>query len=414
MKKLKIVMIVFVVIIIAALSWSTISYNFYSPKEVDTSPEKSDLKYFLESYSESRAAFRAMADLLSKKFKSAAQASFKVNSKSDPDLTVDMFYIPAVKDKKRIIIISSGVHGVEGFTGSAVQRMIMEELINDKNIASTGFLFIHSMNPYGFKYIRRATENNIDLNRNSSADNSLYKLKNTGYPAVNDLINPAGKVDTGSAGNIFFELRSIQKIISASMPVLRQAILQGQYEFPEGVYFGGTSPEPQIKNISPFIIKFTEGYPLVMNIDLHTGYGERGTLHLFPDPIKDVKIKATLEKIFNGYRIDWADMDDFYTVTGDFPGYLGSLIPGSTYLPMTFEYGTLDSQTTAGSIKSLHITILENQGFNYGFKSDKDKVEVTNNFREMYFPSSPAWRTKVISDSRIIMKKVLKEFSAIE
>lgn len=413
MKALKIIVIAVIVIIIAGLTWATISYNFYQPKEIDTAPDKADLKYFRENYNESRDAFRDAATALAKKYKAASQESFNVPAKNDKDLTVDMLYIPALKNKKGLIIISSGVHGVEGFTGSAVQRMMMEEFMTGENLAETGFLFIHGMNPYGFKNNRRVTENNIDLNRNSSPDDRLYKTKNTGYPAVADLINPQGKVDTFSAGNIFFELRSIRKIISAGMPVLRQAILQGQYEFPQGVYFGGFAPEPQIKSITPFIKKFTAGYPLVMNIDLHTGYGERGTLHLFPDAIKDKKVRAMMEKVFEGYRIDWGDSKDFYTVTGDFPGHLEKIITSGVFLPMSFEYGTLDSQTTVGSIKSLHITILENQGFNFGYKSDKIKAEVQMNFREMYFPSSPAWRTKVIKDSRIMTGKALKQFRAL-
>jgi hypothetical protein len=410
MKILKIVLITVLVLIIAGLTWATISYNFYSPKEVNTAPDKADLKYFRESYEKSRDAFRTEAKSLAGKYKAASQASFNVPSKNDKDLTVDMLYIPALKNKKGLIIISSGVHGVEGFTGSAVQRMMMEEFMTNENLASTGFLFIHGMNPYGFKNSRRVTGNNIDLNRNSSPTDELYKTKNTGYPAVMDLINPQESVNTASVGNIFFELRAIRKIISAGMPVLRQAILQGQYEFPKGIFYGGSAPEPQIKSVTPFIKKFSAGYPLVMNIDLHTGYGERGTLHLFPDSIKDKKIRAMMEKVFDGYRIDWGDSKDFYTVTGDFPGHIGKIITPGAFLPMSFEYGTLDSQTTVGSIKSLHTTILENQGVNFGYKSDKNKAEVEKNFREMYFPSSPAWRTKVIKDSRIMTKKALQQF----
>jgi hypothetical protein len=228
-----------------------------------------------------------------------------------------------------------------------------------------------------------------------------------------DLINPQGSVDTASAANIFFELRAIRKIISAGMPALTQAIAQGQYEFPKGIMYGGSAPEPQIKSITPFIKKFTAGYPLIMNIDLHTGWGERGTLHLFPNPINDKKIRAMVEKVFDGYSIDWPDNNNFYTVTGDFPGHLEKIITQGAFLPMTFEYGTLDSQTTVGSIKSIHITILENQGFNFGYKSDKIKAEVEKNFRDVYFPSSPAWRTKVIKDSRIMTEKALKQFRAL-
>jgi len=63
------------------------------------------------------------------------------------------------------------------------------------------------------------------------------------------------------------------------MPVLRQAVLQGQYEYPKGLYYGGSKPEPQIVSVSSFIVKYSAGYPLVMNIDLHTGYGKNGTAH---------------------------------------------------------------------------------------------------------------------------------------
>lgn len=413
MKKIKAAFIALVLIITAALTWATLSYNFYSPVKLSFTPSETDLKYFSENYDDSRNSFIKNSSKLTKKFKGASQSAFKVPSKSDNDLTVDILYLPSLKKRKNLIIISSGVHGVEGYAGSAVQRMIMEEFITDETAASTGFIFIHSMNPYGFKYNRRVTENNIDLNRNSSIDSVLYKTVNEGYPAVSDLINPEGPVNTSSAGNIFFEIQSVLKILSASMPVLRQAILQGQYQFPKGVYYGGSEPEPQIKSIVPYIKKYSAGYTVVMNIDLHTGYGERGKLHLFPNPVKDSKIRAMMEKIFKGYGIDWGDTGDFYTVTGDFTGYLNNILNGVTFIPITFEYGTLDSQTTVGSIKSLHITLLENQGFNYGYNSEKDKSEVQKNFKEMYFPSSPAWRTKIISDSRAIMKDALNRFKDI-
>lgn len=413
MKKIKIALITIIILIAAILAFATLSYNFYSPKEVEITPVASDVKYFSDSYDLSREIFRSNSSIIEKKFKGSSQESIKVPSKNNDDLTVDILYSPSRKNKKNMIIISSGVHGVEGYTGSAVQRMIMEEFITDETLASTGVLFIHSMNPYGFKYNRRVTENNVDMNRNSSSDSGLYKTINTGYPAVNDLINPEGPVNTGSIGNIFFEFRSIKKIISASMPVLRQAILQGQYKYPKGVYFGGSEPEPQIKSIAPYITKYASGYPVVMILDLHTGYGERGKLHPFPNPVEDPKIRGMMEKIFKGYEIDWGDTDDFYTVTGDFTNYIEKLLKGVTFIPMVFEYGTLDSQTTVGSIKSLHITLLENQGFNYGYKSENDKSEIQNNFKEMYFPKSAAWRTKVISDTRTIMKDLLKRFRDI-
>ena len=102
MKVLKIVVIAVIVLIIGGLTWATISYNFYSPKEVNTAPDKADLKYFRESYNESRDAFKTGAASLAKKYKAASQASFNVPAKNDNDLTVDMLYIPALKNKKSL------------------------------------------------------------------------------------------------------------------------------------------------------------------------------------------------------------------------------------------------------------------------------------------------------------------------
>ena len=71
---------------------------------------------------------------------------------------------------------------------------------------------------------------------------------------------------------------------------------------------------------------------------------------------------------------------------------------------MTFEYGTMDSQTILGSIKTLHITALENQGFQFGYASEKDERKVKRAFRELFYPASAAWRTKVMQDTRTVLK----------
>ncbi len=76
---------------------------------------------------------------------------------------------------------------------------------------------------------------------------------------------------------------------------------------------------------------------MVFNIDLHTGYGANGTMHLFPNPLKDEKKKVTIENIFSGTHIDWGDSDDFYTSTGDFTTYVGDIIPEKYYLTMVLS-----------------------------------------------------------------------------
>jgi len=150
-----------------------------------------------------------------------------------------------------------------------------------------GILILHSVNPYGFKNFRRVTENNVDLNRNSDTEISLYANENPGYGDIYGLLNPAGKVNTGSLSNQFFYVKAIANIIRASMATLRQAVLQGQYDYPEGLYYGGNDFEPQIRSLHSILPPIFDPYESILEIDLHTGYGERRVLHLFPNPVED-------------------------------------------------------------------------------------------------------------------------------
>jgi len=415
MKKfLKIIFILFVILILGVIGITTYQYNTYKPVAVKQPADLKNLIYFQDSYEECRKSFILSASKITGKYENVLISKLKVESKKDQDLTIDYCYIPAQNKFKRLLILSSAVHGIEGYVGSAVQQMFMEELLEKTDLSDLGVLLIHGMNPYGFKYKRRVSENNVDLNRNCSKDNKLYKSINTGYSDLNTMLNPKEPVSLTSIKNIFFQLDAIQKILQYSMGTLRQAVLQGQYQYPDGLYFGGNELEPSIKVVAPVIKQIAQNYEVVFNIDLHTGYGARGTLHLFPNPVKDEKLKKDLETIFSGNNIDWGDSDDFYTVTGDFSSYIGKIIEEQYYLPMAFEFGTLDSQTTMGSIKSLHNMIVENQGFHHKYKTEKDKTKITENVVEMYYPSSKNWRSKAIEDARIILSKSLKEFKSIE
>ncbi len=414
MKRLwRVVILAVPALVLAAVGWTTVQFNFYSPRDPKIAPDRAAVDYFLDSFEASRDAFRKKAETLKGTYRDASLTSIPVVGKIDRDLTVDVLYIPAQKAKKRLLVMSSGVHGVEGFTGSAVQRMFLDEFVTPHLLENTGVLIIHTLNPYGFKHVRRFTEDNVDLNRNCDTDPRLFTTRNTNYSSLVDFINPQSTVATRSAGNIFFHIKAAAQIMQTSTKVLRQAVMQGQYEFPKGLFFGGSDFEPQIRALVPLIKPILNDYPIVMNIDLHTGHGQRGVLHLFPNPMKEGPARSMIEKIFAGSHVDWGDSADFYTVTGEFSTFLGKLMTSGTYLPMTFEYGTFDSQTTMGSIKSLHIAILENQGTQYGYASAGDEIRVKANFRELFYPSSPAWRTKVIHDSRVLLKTSLTNFEKL-
>ncbi|MEZ5647209.1 MAG: M14 family metallopeptidase [Burkholderiaceae bacterium] len=404
---------------LGAAGVSVWQFSSYAPTDVPMPEDKAALAWFIDAYPDARQDFLVRAEVLTRQLQGVQAIEVEVPSAtSTTDLFVDGLYIPAQSgNRRRLLVVSSGVHGVEGPTGSAVQRLFMHEFLTPERLvgplADTGILLLHAVNPYGFAHDRRFTENNVDLNRNASVNGSLYKTVNKGYPLVDPLINPQGPANTASLGHRLFHLRSIAMIAEHGMPALRQAVLQGQYQVPKGIYFGGQMLEPQLQALAPVVAPILDEYPLSMSIDLHTGYGERGRLHLFFDPPADPKVRKGLETAFDGQRIDWGSGDDFYTVTGDFAGWLGKLRSGGTHLPAVFEFGTMDSQKTLGSIKSLHLTVLENQGAQFGYATPADEERIKHDYREMFYPSSPDWRIKVIHDSQAMLQAVLNNWPRV-
>ncbi|HOB67253.1 M14 family metallopeptidase [Ottowia sp.] len=386
----------------------------YAPADPVIEPDAAAQAYFIDDYAPARQAFLAKGQALAGRFERVEQFALPVASAQAQHLFVDGLYVPAQKSPKRLLVLSSAVHGVEGPAGSAVQRLFIDEFMTPEALQDTGVLLLHAVNPYGFAVRRRVTEQNIDLNRNASTTNALYLTDNAGYPLVDPLINPRDAVDTGAWANRLFLLRAVAQIAQHGMPPLRQAVLQGQYAYPKGIYYGGGALAPQLAALAPRLQALVNAYPLSMTIDLHTGYGARGKLHVFLNPPGDPRVRQGLEKVFDGPAIDWGTGKDFYTVTGDVTGWIGALRQHGLHLPAVFEYGTLDSQTTLGAIKSLHISVLENQGVQHGWASPADQARVAQDYREMFNPSSPAWRTKVIADSRAMLTQVMARLPSLQ
>ena len=90
------------------------------------------------------------------------------------------------------LVVSSGLHGVEGFFGSAVQLSYLRSVLGTKANALRGrYVFIHALNPFGFSALRRANEDNVDLNRNFLLPGEAYSGVSDSYARLNSFLNPA-------------------------------------------------------------------------------------------------------------------------------------------------------------------------------------------------------------------------------
>ncbi|MBD3676075.1 MAG: DUF2817 domain-containing protein [Planctomycetaceae bacterium] len=116
---------------------------------------------FPSCYSDSRQRF---LDLARQKNWRIETLPLEQTGPDGEELAIDVAFSPNEQADRRLVI-SSGVHGVEGFFGAAVQFATLEEWI-DELPDNVGCQFIHAINPYGYAHRRRFNEENVDPNRN--------------------------------------------------------------------------------------------------------------------------------------------------------------------------------------------------------------------------------------------------------
>lgn len=414
MKKVLLVLI-WAVLAVALVGFLTITVYVNQSLDDEGEVDSSMLTFFYDTYEENREQFRRLAASLQKKYTEVETASHLVKSGTDSDLSIDVVYLPARDKCEKLIIMSSGIHGIEGFTGSAIQRYFLSQVLETETLRNMGVLIIHGLNPYGFKYGRRVSENGVDMNRNFDIDTKLFETENRGYGKINPFLNPQKKAKSGYFRNGFFFLKSVYYILRYKMTALREATLVGQYEFKDAIFFGGNSFEPQKTWLENLILEKINDYEYVFLIDLHTGYGERGKLHFLPGDVREEHRRVLLQKMFADFALDWPDKEKaFYIVRGGFRDFVWKLMPADKkYIGIVFEYGTLNSHQTVGSIRSLHNMILENQGNRHGYENDGTEARVKERFREMFFPSSKIWRSKIMKQTGEVLPVLIDRYSRL-
>jgi len=223
---------------------------------------------FSSSYAQARAKF----------LEAAAAAGLAVKSHPHPlpgrdgeALAMDVA-LDGASDAQNLLIVSSACHGVEGYCGTGVQVHALHDAEWRDKARSRGVavLYIHALNPYGFSHIRRATHENVDLNRNFQ-DFSQPLPVNEAYRELQPLLLPEqwppGAENVAAIG---------QFIATRGEAAYQAAITRGQHEFPEGLFFGGMAPTWSNRTLREVLRTHGRRARRIAWIDLHTGLGPSG------------------------------------------------------------------------------------------------------------------------------------------
>lgn len=357
-----------------------------------------------DSYERSRQRFRARLDLLRPLWPDSRLAS--ISHPWEEDLTTDVLMADPLNRRERLIVLSTGLHGIEGYLGSAALELFFEEYLRRLDPQTTGLLLIHAINPWGMKHWQRNNPENVDLNRNFIQDDFSSLLHfNADYPALSPFLNPRRLLENLALEKLAFAAQTVQKLLTFGARRIREAALMGQYHFKEGIYFGGAALQPETRAMMELYRSAFSGYGEIIHLDMHTGYGPRDQMTLVTSP-HDTMTAAETSARYNLPRVAAANPDEFYTMKGDMTDWEYQLVakefPGAQFFGAACEFGTFGEGILAGA-RSLRITIFKNQLNQHGGKAAAARW-VNNEYRELYLPAEQAWFEKAMSDARQVFE----------
>lgn len=344
----------------------------------------SSLDFFSHSYFDARERFRDRVHR-----KGGRLTSLPIDSKGPggEDLTIDIAEFGA-EQPQRVLLHSSGLHGVEGFAGSAIQLQLLNEL--PALPRDGGLVLTHILNPYGMAWLRRVNASNVDLNRNYLADGSYAGAPET-YAQCDSFLNPKSPPSRD-----LFIIKAPLLILRYGFAALKQAVAGGQYEFPKGLFFGGKELQPELLKYSTFLVSKLQSAARVFAVDVHTGLGKRGEDSLLVRQEQLERMKAHF-----GPRVTPLDPKHgpAYEIRGDFQLLLFDLFPpGNTYF-IGQEFGTFNPITNIRALRE------ENRWHHYGAGTLEHPAK--RMLKETFCPDDEAWRRAVLSRGRELVNAAL-------
>lgn len=408
-KKISIAIIIIVAVVLVA-TWVAPYIILIADSQEKVADSYAYSEVFFDEYDEVREHLLATVDNLKNQGIETDLYSHAIDV--EEDLYIDTIYLPSSTEQKNLVVLTTGVHGIEGYIGSVMLDVFWQEIYPDLNKESTGVLVIANVNSYGMKHHRRYNENNVDLNRNFIIDwESFDTTVNKDYSKVDQFLGPQKKMGNALWHEAGFYASMVKEVVANGADSISNALLGGQYEYPQGVYYGGAGDEQSTTYVKD-VFEWTLGdsqYENVVHIDVHSGYGPRYNMVIF-NSVYETMNEAETKALFGYDNVISYDSESFYATTGDTTDFyyrLKEQMGAETALFSTcFEFGTIGDRFL-DSIISMKYTIEENQNHWYPTTDKVMNAIVKERYQELFYPTEMEWREKTVADFAAAAKGVL-------
>lgn len=348
------------------------------------------------TYAECRARFR----------RAATEAGVAVVARpievTGPDgelLTVDVAAV-GPPDADGLLVVLSGVHGVEGFVGSALQCDLLDRTAGTPLPDGVGLLLVHAVNPWGMAWWRRENESNVDLNRNWRRSDTEPD-HNDAYDEVHDLACPATP-DLPDVDELLVHASTL--VAERGAAWVRDAITTGQYRHPDGLHYGGERTEASNRVLEGVVAEHVIGRDRVLVLDLHTGHGPRGELTLLSDEPPGSHQDRFFRERFTGVRVEATVGNPDATTgrkTGQIANGIRDLLPPGRCWSTSAEIGTADDlEQLAATYRSRWVAF-------HGDRADPAHAAAVWAYRCCFTPDDRAWERAALDGGRRLLDEAV-------
>ncbi|MET4577848.1 M14 family metallopeptidase [Ottowia thiooxydans] len=345
---------------------------------------------FAASYARARVKF----------LEAAATASARIESFNHPlagqegeALALDVA-LDGDPQSRRLLIVSSGRCGVDGFGGSGVQVFALHDSEWREKARSAGMavLYLHALNPYGFSHLRCVTQENAVLNRNF-VDFTKPLPPNLDYRSAHSLLLPeAWPPDDAN--------RAALKALAGSRDgdAWLAALCAGQYEFPDGMFYGGQQPTWSHRTLRQLLDRYVGQVDQITWLDLHTGEGAAGETERLYVGREDAEGLARARQWWGeGVRALHDSASPGASPTATMWSCLKEAAPQAECTEMMLKFGTGSSGEVLQALRADHWLAL------HPMAPVDMAAQIQAGLKRAFYPDADSWKGQVVSQTRQVM-----------
>lgn len=366
---------------------------------------------FSSSYAQARAQFlqevsTAAQDVSAQEFTLQTRLH-PLRGADGEELALDVARFGA-PDAKKVLIISSACHGVEGYCGSGVQVHALRErgLLQQAREQGVTLLFLHALNPWGFSWKRRVTHENVDLNRNFQDFNAPLP-DNPAYAQLHEILLPPEWPPT--EGN----QAALQDFIAREgFPALQAAVSGGQYAFADGMFYGGQTATWSNQQVRAVLREHAAQALHLAWVDLHTGLGASGVgERIFAGSEGDQASLARARAWWGQNGVGVTSIFDGSSTSAKLTGMMWLAAyqecPRASYTGIALEYGTLPVLEMLGALRADHWLA------NHPQAAPALAQAIRAAMFAAFYTDTDAWRNSIIEQAQLVLAQAVQGLGAV-